>query len=137
MQNKLWLVLGVAVLMAATSASAQVWIEADIPFDFTAGKTLMPAGEYRLEHDRINGLLFIRSKDRPVPAFVSTFVAQAGDTMETSQVVFNRYGDSYFLSQVWSPGSSTGRVIKRSHTEREMARDTSLVQIASVQASNP
>jgi hypothetical protein len=37
----------------------------------------------------------------------------------------HRLGDQYFLSQIWAAGSSTGRVIPKSRSEREAERTSS------------
>jgi len=33
----------------------------------------------------------------------------AGKTSDVGQLVFNRYGDQYFLSKIWPPSPDTGR----------------------------
>jgi hypothetical protein len=35
-------------------------------------------------------------------------------------LIFHRYGDQYFLYQVWAPGETTGRQFLTSRTEREI-----------------
>ena len=38
-------------------------------------------------------------------------------------LVFNRYGDSYFLEKVVTAGEETGRELSPSHAERTLRRD--------------
>ena len=38
-----------AILMASTGAYAQSMAQATIPFDFTVGQTLLPAGTYHID----------------------------------------------------------------------------------------
>jgi hypothetical protein len=42
--------------------------------------------------------------------------------------VFNRYGDQYFLSQVWIAGSDTGRDLFQSRNERSLAKESKLAK---------
>ena len=48
------------------------------------------------------------------------------------RLVFNKYGETYFLSQVWTPGYSQGGALTKSKTEREIARTTSPAQTSHV-----
>ncbi len=40
---------------------------------------------------------------------------------EDARLVFQRYGESYFLSQLWKPGYDVGRQFPQSKLEREAA----------------
>jgi len=52
--------------------------------------------------------------------------------MNQGTLVFNRYGNDYYLSEVWPAGGSTGRELLKSHTERELARKAQEPQIVRV-----
>jgi len=41
------------------------------------------------------------------------------------KLIFHRYGDRYFLSQMWMPGNPTGRELPPSKAELETARTIS------------
>jgi hypothetical protein len=51
---------------------------------------------------------------------VITHGAQAKEPQSESKLVFNRYGNRYFLSQVWTAGSIRGRQLPISPREKEM-----------------
>jgi hypothetical protein len=51
-------------------------------------------------------------------------VGGGNDTPTKARLVFNKYGDTYFLSQVWSSGYAQGSALYQSKTERELARTT-------------
>ncbi len=94
------------------------------PFSFTVEHQRMPAGTYRIlvEH----GWLQIRSADGKTAAMVLTLPV-AGKTVEgMGQVVFNRYGDRYFLGQVWLPELETGRQTLQSREEKELEKRAKL-----------
>ncbi len=63
---------------------------------------------------------------------VAAQVVRADDTAEAreiqtqSKLVFKRYENRYFLSQVWKAGSSRGRQLLKSHAEEEIARSARL-----------
>jgi hypothetical protein len=45
----------------------------------------------------------------------------SGSSSDEARLVFNKYGDTYFLSEVWTPGQSQGGGLSKSKTEREIA----------------
>src|SRR6185295_3539020 len=77
-------------------------IRASIPFDFTVrGKTL-PAGEYALTRigDEPSGLLIRNVRDKREHIVFETEPKDARRIPRRNVLVFNRYGDSYFLEEV-------------------------------------
>ena len=124
MKKQSFLMAGVLVLssLAATQvARAQDAMVVDIPFAFTAGNATLPAGEYRVQKlDRNSAVLLVHCWDAKASALVITNAAQAKETQTESKLVFNRYGNRYFLSQVWNAGSIRGRQLPISPREKEM-----------------
>ena len=97
-------------------------VRADIPFGFMAGGAAFPAGVYtvaRLRNDA--GALVLSSSDgRKNVAFLTTGT-YSPNPREKASLVFNRYGDQYFLSEVWTGGDQTGRQLVPSTRERELS----------------
>jgi hypothetical protein len=89
-----------ASLVAASHASAQNHIvKADIPFDFTAGGKLLPAGTYLVTSDTASpNVIQIHSSHQNVGVFSIAYAS--GDVSKTGKLVFNRYGHQYFLSKI-------------------------------------
>ena len=144
MKKQSFLMAGVLVLssMAATQvARAQETMVVDIPFAFTAGNATLPAGEYRVQKmDRNSAVLLVHCWDAKASALVITNAAQAKETQTESKLVFNRYGNRYFLSQVWTAGSIRGRQLPVSPREKEMpqlARNETKTEIALVARLSP
>jgi hypothetical protein len=54
------------------------------------------------------------------------------DATSKAKLVFHRYGDQYFLYQIWPAGATTGRQFLKSHSEREI-----LQTLASVGQADP
>lgn len=127
----LFVVLG--LLLAAGSAFAQtIKVSADVPFKFVVNKANMPAGRYTLESSGFfsdGRLLILRGEDFKVRAAISANSAHRLDPSRRTKLVFKRYRDSYFLSQVWVAGNTSGHEIPHSKRELEMARDYTPEQV--------
>jgi hypothetical protein len=96
-----------------------------IPFDFViAGKTL-PAGEYVVERSTLFSAtgLSIRSVDKNAGVYVLTAAVESNERPDDSKLVFNRYGDRYFLSEFWTSGQTSGRKVTKSGEERGLERE--------------
>jgi len=116
-----------SLIVAAQVAQADEPMLVNIPFAFVAGKVTLPAGEYRVEKlDRNSGVLLIKCSDPGATAMVVTHAAQANEPQTESKLVFNRYDNQYFLSQVWTAGSIRGRQLLKSPREKEVARSARL-----------
>lgn len=117
---RIGLMLALAFLAAAQFVRAQEPVKAKIPFAFTAGDTALPAGEYRVE--KVGGApqaLVIRCTAGGPAIMVVTSPASVNAPQEKSKLIFRRYGNRYFLAQVWSAGSSRGRELRKSSVEKE------------------
>jgi hypothetical protein len=116
--------LGLIAIVPAYAQMPGTEIHARIPFDFIVrGKTL-PAGAYRVRrvNDSPEGLV-IQNEGTHQTAIVETDPLESGRIPSKAKLVFHRYGDDYFLAQVWTPGSDTGREVIPSHRERRLSRE--------------
>jgi len=131
------LTIAIAVaLLAVTAGYAQskAQLIADIPFEFTVGQKVLPAGEYTVNASAAPGVLVIGGRDASV--FTQTIPSSTNSgTVPGSKLVFHRYGNTYFLSQVWNAASQRGYRLPKSKTEREMARNAGRTELASVRAT--
>lgn len=118
--------LGVlGLLLVAGSAFAQnIIVRADVPFSFNVNKDTLPAGQYEIRTISPSGshVLLINNREAKtgetfLTHAVSASQAQAGK----GKLVFKRYGDRYFLSQIWLADTDTGRELPISPRERELA----------------
>ena len=108
--------VGSALLVADDTRST-----AEVPFDFTVMNREMPAGTYVVE--QINGgqALKVRNSDTKEAVLCIAAIREHGAGGEP-RLVFNRYGDRYFLSQVWFYDQNSG--VKLSKTRAEKALNT-------------
>lgn len=117
--------LSLSLLMAVVSVQAQSGskLEVNIPFEFQVGSQTLPAGEYSVKRLTQNSVL-VRSRDgqRSVVAQTPRAIT-ADENGKQEKLVFNQYGNQYFLSQVWMVRSSDGRALRKSDAEQQAARE--------------
>ena len=122
-------VLAVATAAATTSAQSANRVVADVPFEFSVGYMKMPKGEYRIQIvSSANDAVLIQTADGQTSALR---LSEATDRMKNktqARLVFHRYGERYFLAEVWS-GTDTGRRLFKSLEESAIERE--LASIAS------
>jgi hypothetical protein len=109
------------VLILATAALAEDrQLSADIPFNFNFGEATMASGKYTIQM-LDNTVLVIKSAENNKTVMTLTRSADGRQASSKPALVFNHYGDQYFLSGVsWAKGSS--RALLESRLERETAR---------------
>jgi hypothetical protein len=115
--------LAVAALLATPLAFAQsAYLTAVIPFDFVVGDRTLPAGSYQVVCSP-NGspTVTLRGVDVKAVHIALTQATRSAKLPKEGKLIFNRYGNSNFLAQVWRPGVSQGNLLPTSKTEREMA----------------
>jgi hypothetical protein len=110
--------------VSAMAASAQNPrnLVVNIPFDFTVkGKTL-PAGDYIVSRTSTTDemSLTMKRKDGQGNAIVLTKSIRAEERQSESRLVFHRYGERYFLSQVWTSGDAMGRELYKTRQEQSL-----------------
>ena len=125
MKTRALVMAGVMALTAMATtrvAQAQENMTVNVPFDFVAGNKTLPAGEYSVKTSQTDPkLLLIERKDASAAIFIGTNGVIANAPQSESKLVFNRYGDRYFLSQVWSEGNARGRQLMKTAREKEIA----------------
>lgn len=132
--------IGVVALMAAlVSAHAQSsgTVVADIPFDFAVGSKSLKAGEYTVRPYTASGdALMIRNQDSSDAAMRLTQTVQASTIPQKGKLVFHRYGQRYFLYEVWTQGERTGRRLVKSAAERALENQLAAIPSNSDLARN-
>jgi hypothetical protein len=120
------MMLGIMVAFTSASAYAQSGksLTITIAFDFSVrGKTL-PAGQYQIARSTQSSPegLMLRGAFKEPSVFILGRVVQGNEIQRHSKLVFRRYGNEYFLSEVWISGASTGCELPRSRRERQVAQ---------------
>jgi hypothetical protein len=130
MKRKAFVILTTLTLLvmptAASVAQSGMYFKINIPFQFSVSEKVFPAGDY-IVRSGAHRVLVIQSADRHESLFFHTISTQARRQRYESSLVFNRYGDQYFLSTVWTAGDDIGYQLKKLHAEEELIRKWRLV----------
>jgi hypothetical protein len=96
--------------------------EVNIPFDFQTPNQNLPAGHYLVEVES-NHLILLRGGGSR-NGFVTTHDVINKRTPVRGTMVFARYGDKYYLRQIWTAGNATGIECPKSRAEKQSAQAT-------------
>lgn len=120
------LVVAMGVMVGSAQAQSLAnKMRINIPFEFSVGDSKLPAGDYsigRAMSTSGDAVLLISNVNHSDSAFPLTNSAQSRDRKDVPTLVFHRYGDQYFLYQVWPAGGTYGRELVKSRSERELQR---------------
>jgi hypothetical protein len=94
-----------------------------IPFDFVAGEKVLPAGTYRIEPVRRDSYTAweIQSTSASAGAVVMTSALGGNAAGAESRLVFQKYGETHVLAQVWASSDMAGRAVVQSRRARTMS----------------
>jgi hypothetical protein len=128
--------LAIAVTMLPLLATAQIGnstrMVTQVPFEFVAGNKTIPAGECVIRNAGISSAtLMITNWESKAGTFA---VASVGDTQKGTAVnalVFNKYGDRYFLSgmKLASTGATYSLPVSKAEAELRAQNVASTEQI--------
>jgi hypothetical protein len=120
-----------ACLVTHTGALAQNKLQATIPFDFTVGQSQLPAGTYMITYVQPRVIEFSNWQKN---VNVMTLITSTADVQQTpNRLVFNKYGDQYFLSEV--RGGYGGSAAKVGTSKREKRVQVEEAALANQQKS--
>src|SRR5258705_5086911 len=100
-------------------------IGATIPFDFILREKPFPAGNYEIKRfsDSPEGLIIRNVNDKRDHVMFETEPVETMEIPNGSEIVFHRYGDNYFLSEVFTAGEETGQELIPTRAERRLRSD--------------
>jgi hypothetical protein len=117
---------------AATNAQSTNKVVGHVPFEFSVGDQSMPAGDYAVKPATSNGnALMIQNDDARISAIRLSNSVQSRTDKGRARLVFHRYGENYFLAEVWTGSGAEGRQLLKSRRERAIERE-----LASITPSN-
>ncbi|MGO9086101.1 MAG: hypothetical protein ACLQBK_12815 [Candidatus Sulfotelmatobacter sp.] len=124
----------VVILAAAAGQDNPAALKADIPFPFVVANRTLPAGHYVVSTLGEQTIRIANSQKQG--AFVLTSRVNGRAPESSGKLVFYRYQDSYFLAEVWNPGSNRGKQVYKSPAEEELERKGTSKEIAVLRAGN-
>ena len=122
--------LGIALIFALTmyptKAPAQTTgdLVVNVPFEFHAGNGKLPPGKYvihRIEDSDLT-VMEISSADGSISALFDVQSSDAKSVPTKSEVIFNKYGNRYFLAELFDEGSQTSNKVVESRYERKIGQ---------------
>ena len=117
-------VLVVAVAFLSAFLQAQMVVKTplfrvDVPFAFVAGGVHLPAGSYIISHVDPS-LIMIETQDGKARALVYVAIENSNSST-TAKLVFNKYGDQYFMAQVWTEQDQQVHHCTKCRSEMQLA----------------
>jgi hypothetical protein len=111
--------LAVALMVSVPFVQAQSPVKADVPFAFSLQDRAMPAGNYQIIalSDRV---LEVWNLDAQHGQLLAKQMSVQSSKQQGPRLVFHKYGNQYFLSQIWDGQSDTGIAIAESKREKEV-----------------
>src|SRR4030095_807332 len=129
MKNLLLLVLACSLVALSGGAPARAQVVdkvvTDIPFGCTVRNTTMPPGEYTIKRSYAlsEGVMEISSVNGQERMFFLVETAYLGKRPDQTELIFDRVGDQYFLSEIFEAGNNTGVELPKSHGERKLEKE--------------
>jgi hypothetical protein len=115
----------VVFAMAISAASAlmaqgpPIKVAVNVPFEFVVGSQHMPPGRYMVA-SAANGVLRIYDREVADNQMFLPVNSIESNSPKDAKLVFHRYGDTYFLAEVWNGNSAIGRQVLKSKAEKEI-----------------
>ncbi len=108
MKTKHLVLFSLFALLGAVSAYGQTHkVVANVPFAFVVSGKTLPAGQYSFVEDATLESFRVSGTAKGAVAVVQILSYLSGGIHTTpadSHVVFDRVGDTYYLSEIWIPG---------------------------------
>ena len=113
-KNLLLLAMSLALLMSAAAQAQTTHLTITVPFKFTAGNVQLPAGEYEVTAVGPWGgpTLSVHNVNSNAGTLVLSTSSRSQKPTADAKLVFHRYGNQYFLAEVWNRHSSLGNQIQ-------------------------
>ena len=109
-----------------TKAQAQIidQLDVNIPFQFHAGSAKLPAGQYIVQilADSDMTIMEIKSANDSTSALLEVRDTQANGTPAKSELIFNKYGNRYFLEKAFEEGSPNGSQVTNLSYEKRVGQ---------------
>jgi hypothetical protein len=106
--------IAVSLLFAATTAvfaqtENRTLMKVSIPFTFSVEDHTLPAGQYYVRSINPDHSMALVSANGGQPVMITYTPERAGSESQNSRLIFSKYGNQYFLTQVWTKGEAKAR----------------------------
>ena len=112
--------LAISAFVPATHVFAQrTTLLVKVPFAFQDGRLNFPAGRYTIQAANEHTLVLRNSVGDQI-GVIMTIGEQRAEAPRSAKVIFHKYGDQYFLSDVWLANSTIGHQLVVSRAEKAL-----------------
>jgi hypothetical protein len=124
-RNLLALAMSLPLLLSAAAHAQTTQLKVNVPFDFIVGETVLPAGDYDVQSTGPWGgkAISIHNVNSNAGTLVLSNSCQSAKTFDSSRLIFHRYGQKYFLAEVWTVNAHIGRQMPIDQRQTELARN--------------
>ncbi|HEX8289084.1 MAG TPA: hypothetical protein VF556_13865 [Pyrinomonadaceae bacterium] len=141
--TKIFLTLALALFGGLTTAQAQMdsdtILDVNIPFQFVVANTTFPAGKYTIrpidDSEDTPNVIEISSADGRMRTLFDTENTSLDNAPKKSEIVFDKYGNNYFLSQIFVEDEKYGVQAEESKMEKKWKKNGQQAVKQSVQCS--
>src|SRR5829696_2011427 len=141
--TKLFLSLCLVAGLGATLTNGQIrsnaTIRANIPYSFVVNNTTLPAGTYVITvldpYASDLSVLEIRSANSKTAVLFETDPVTVPGLAPQTELVFDKIGDTYFLSRLFLKGNEGGNQLRKSKRQRDLEENGSIAESHSIAAS--
>ena len=105
---------------AALAQMGSTRVTAQVPFDFVLRDKAVPAGELTVQSAIMSGVLLIQNADAKVSVLSVPQMDETKKPAGSCVLVFHRYNNRYFLSEIKIEGSKIAYRIPESKAEAEL-----------------
>jgi hypothetical protein len=137
MKSRVTRILSIGIALAAVAAvhAQDKTVMANVPFHFYMGSSSMPQGSYRVSEFGHGVVVSMQSADAVKSATTHDVIGKK--QVEPARLVFHRYGDAYFLAEIWTGDNSNGFALATSAREKELARGGTAPVLAEIRLALP
>lgn len=131
--SKFSLIIAMGLVTAGAWAQSPTGsLKATIPFDFTVNNTIVPAGTYMVSSENYRGHIVLLSNPAEKTRMFGVTVPESAKRGQRNALVFHKYGDRYFLSEIRCNGcaiNSSLPVTKAEQWAKVHALDTADIPV--------
>jgi hypothetical protein len=126
MKKQIYTFVGLIIVLTISSVTATFAqsvraMKADIPFDFSVRNQTVAAGNYMINQQDNNGLVwFLRNRDNRQSVILLAVGTESKKPSENGKLTFHRYGNKYFLTAIETPTYKIG--LGKSRAQRNLEK---------------
>ena len=113
--------------LAGTSYAQSTGVRAKVPFAFTVGDKVLPAGDYTIKAESTQ-VIVIKNHDHPGEAALTLVNQASNGSPSGGKLLFHRYGSQYFLSEILCNPADMNLSIPPSNREKRALREQAMLE---------